>query len=523
LWEGVFAIAGQLPASGDPMKPRFTLHPLVILCIVVVLLAGELASGTASYFASMAAVCILSVCLTYNTLGGLGSISGIAFTRFALSTVVISQFGKVLVFERADQNLDVPQLTITVYAVYFLSLALGVFAFSKVRLLLPKPAEPETETQSKYLYLMALVGGLLGTFTMTALDFAGGAGQVSLDHGLARALAYLLPFSLVLAVDHRIKETKGQHSCGWMALWPTLAMIAVSFTLAGRSPFLEPFLIIFLTCFVRNYKFRRRHYAAAVGLTVFFFGFLSPYYLYARQFQVHTTLREQISAMIQQLTLAPAEWDNIQHTVGEQALATPGLVNYFATPGAVTLNRFALIGPDSTLINACSTGYHYGFTSLWLEFVTNVPRFIYPNKPTIGSNGFLGHLDGQESDWAETTNSTVTPISDSYGAFGFVGVAAFAFLVVPFVFIVFESVFDMRRPWGTVGAALFLFEFTEGAMGYRISDLKEPVYIVIISICMAWLVKMIPATGDRVVSLRLGGKDVVSSGALEGQASESTL
>jgi len=81
----------------------------------------------------------------------------------------------------------------------------------------------------------------------------------------------------------------------------------------------------------------------------------------------------------------------------------------------------------------------------------------------------------------------------------------------------------MRRPWGTVGAALFLFEFTEGAMGYRISDLKEPVYIVIISICMAWLVKMIPATGDRVVSLRLGGKDVVSSGALEGQASESTL
>jgi hypothetical protein len=113
-------------------------------------------------------------------------------------------------------------------------------------------------------------------------------------------------------------------------------------------------------------------------------------------------------------------------------------------------------------------------------------------------NGYLGHLDGQESDAFETTHSTITPVSDSYGAFGWIGVVLFAFLGIPAIFVVYESMFDIRRPWGTVVAAGFLGALTEGSMGIKLTDIliKGPIYILIISWVAAWCVKMIPATGD---------------------------
>jgi hypothetical protein len=88
------------------MTRTWTLPPLAVFAVVVFVFAGELLSGTNLYFASMASLAIVCACVTYNILRGLGSISGIAFARFALSTLVISQVGKVLVLERADQNLD---------------------------------------------------------------------------------------------------------------------------------------------------------------------------------------------------------------------------------------------------------------------------------------------------------------------------------------------------------------------------------------------------------------------------------
>jgi len=196
------------------------------------------------------------------------------------------------------------------------------------------------------------------------------------------------------------------------------------------------------------------------------------------------------------------------------------LVNYFETPGAATLNRFALIGPDSTLINACSTGFHYGFTSIKLDLLAEVPRFLFPNKPEIGSNKYLGHLDGQESDSFETTNSTITPISDSFGAFSWAGVVVFPFLVWPALFVVYESIFDMRRPWGTVATALLLFGLTEGSMGNSVTEslIKSPAYVLILSWGATWIIKMIPVVGDRTVLTRKMNAQPVSLGS---QPSES--
>jgi hypothetical protein len=487
-----------------------------MFAVVLFLVVGELASGTNVYFVSMMAIAVVSACVTYNFLGGFRTISGIAFTSFALGSLVISQIGKVVLFERADENLDVPQVTITVYAVYFASLMLGTFVFSRLRFPLPRPAEPETPTQSKYLYFVSLTGGLIGSAGEMAMDLAQGSQSTSLTHAYARALAYLLPFSLVLAVDNRIRSTNGRHCFGWLALWPTLAIMVEGFVISSRLSFLEPVGIVFLTCYLRSFTFRKSHRVAGIVAVTFFFVILSPYYLYSRGWRGDGTIRGQASTMLNVLESAPDQWASIKAIVGNAALETPGTVNYFATPGAVTVNRFAKIGPDSTLINACATGFHYGFTSIGLDLATQVPRFLYPNKPEFGSNPYLGHLDGQESDTFETTNSTVTSVADSYGAFSWFGAVVFPFVVMPLVFVVNESMFDITRPWGTVAVVLLILGISEGSMGADVvvSMIKNPLYVIIISWCAMWVVRIIPAMGDRAVRLRTGDTEAVSTDAL---------
>jgi hypothetical protein len=487
------------------MIRKWTLSPLSVFGVAVFMFAGELLAGTNLYFASMASLAVLCVCVTYNVLNGLGSASGIAFTRFALSTLVIAQVGKVLVLERADKNLDTPNVVISVYALFFFSLMVGTMVFSRLRVPLPKPAEPETPTQSRYLYVVTFIGGLAGMALGWLAWWRGEAGATSLAHGVSLILSKLLSFSILLAVDHRIRSTDGRQFFGWMALWPTLVMEVNGFLWASRQGFVEPIAVIFLTCYLRNFSFRKRHMAIAAGLAAIFFAYVSPFYLYSRTGRTSPTAGELASTMIETLRMAPSQWSTIKYQVSSEVVGNTNSVSYFSSPSAVTLNRFALIGPDSTLISVCATGFHYGFTSLKLDLLSEIPRILYRDKPAIGSEQYLGQLDGQEiGSEGGTTYSTITMIADSYGAFNWAGLAISGFLVIPAIFVVYESMFDTRKPWGTLAMVTLLIGLTEGSIGHMLISLviKAPVYILALSWVSMWIVRMIPASGDRHVAAK---------------------
>jgi len=90
------------------MDRPFRITAAMLFTGISILAAGELAAGTKPEFVVMMAGTILCAAVTFNILGGLRTISGIAFTGFALCTIVISQFAKVLFFEAADKNLEAP-------------------------------------------------------------------------------------------------------------------------------------------------------------------------------------------------------------------------------------------------------------------------------------------------------------------------------------------------------------------------------------------------------------------------------
>ncbi|HTX42880.1 MAG TPA: hypothetical protein VMD25_13675 [Acidobacteriaceae bacterium] len=468
------------------MNRRFTLSPLVILGLVNFLILGELVSGTGLYFVGMMAIAVLSICLTYNLLGGLGTIGGIAFTSLALNSIVISQFAKVAMFEAADLNLRNPDLTITVYAVFYLSLLAGTFLFGWIRVRLPRPLEPTSSSHSNALYIVSLVVGFIATFALAAAALAGRKAQESIGHGFSRAFSYLLLFSLVLAVDQRIRDTEGRHCFGWAALWPSLAIAAFGFLGASRQGFVEAPLIVTVTCYLRGYKFRRKHYLAGVAFVAVLFLIVSPYYLWSRSWrnQEHS-VGSELSVMTNLLVSAPSQWESIRETVlSEMSQSSENGGEYYSRAGTVTLNRLALIAPDSALIDACSRGFHYGWPVVESDLLSGFPHFLRRGT-TVPIEGawYRASIAGLQSSDEENVFISMTGIADSYGAFGWVSVIFFPLLVIPAVFVVYDSMFDLSRPWGTVAVVTLIFEFIVASMGAMISSvlIMTPVYLLAIS------------------------------------------
>jgi len=92
----------------------------------------------------------------------------------------------------------------------------------------------------------------------------------------------------------------------------------------------------------------------------------------------------------------------------------------------------------------------------------------------------------------------ITAIGDSFGAFGWLGVMVVGLIGFPTVFIIYESMFDMRRPWGIVAAGSFCFQFSQiGMSGILLLAVRSTTSILLLSYLMGALVRMIPVRGDQ--------------------------
>jgi hypothetical protein len=487
----------------------FKLSPFVICTSVSLLVIGELVVGTSLYFTAMMAIAMLSIGVTYNLLGGLSSFSGIIFTFFALCTIVISQFAKVLLLEAADKNLEVPQLTISLYAVFYLSAMVGTFLFGKVRLRLPKPAESLTGAQTSLLYGVSLSVGLVATVIFETYVMTSAHSNYNSAQGAGLAFAPLLLFSLVIAIDNRIKLTGGKHSVDLSVLIPSIALVLFGFFDTSRGGMIRPTVVYFFACYCRGYRLGKRHYLVIASGIVLFFYFIAPLELFTRSFIYDQPLSARIYIVFHTLAthFDPTELRN----AASQGYQTEGAAReeYYSRPGTYVLSRLSLIQPDSYLIEACSNGSHYGFASIEIGLLQNIPSFLYKGKrrdtgPADYLEGIVGGGDNPNQLFP-----TFSAVADSYGAFGWLGVVLVPLFLLPMAFIVYESIFDFSRPWGTVALGILLLSFTETSLtGLLILILRTPLYLVLLSYLVVGLVKMVPIRGERAIGLRPGSPDL---------------
>jgi len=472
--------------------------PLALLVTVLALAAGELACGTQLYFVTMMAVTLLSIGITYNMLGGLSRISGVMFAAMAAVRIVISQFAKVILHEPADHNLEVPYLTITVYAVFFLSAMAGVFLFGRLRPGLPRPWEPRTGPETRLLYFVALIGGVVASVIFCIDQFGDIEQTDSLSNGFALLFQYLLLFSIVLAIDDRIRKTRGKHSLGVWVIISCLAAEFFAYIQTSRGAEATPVVIYFLSCYVRGYRFRKKHYFAGLLFAILFQTVFSPVDLYMRPFMYVRTFQERLTWGYQFLKSPPA-WIDIQNAQLEAQTQTSS-DEYYSTPDTFVLSRLSQIRPDSDLIAACSNGFRYGFHALKMDLLRQIPRIFYRNKPELGSELYIESLVGVGGNTDKAIHWAFTSTSDAFGAFGWLGVVLFPLFVLPAAFVVYDRMFDMARPWGTValaGAAL--------AGGAQMSEtlmlmIKQPLYLWVLSVLTVGIGRFVAGSGERRIS-----------------------
>jgi hypothetical protein len=481
------------------MLAQHKIPSVVLLSVVLLLSIGELVAGTSVSFVAMMAAAMLCIGITYNMLGGSSTIGGIFFAAYALDTLVISQFAKVLFYEASDKDLEVPQLTMAIYMVFYLCVMVGTFLFGRFRLNLPKPLDTETRSQAGLLYTVSVSVGLLATSGI----LQGAQTQHSAERNFTLVFSSLLLFSIVLAVIGRVTDTGGQHSFGLKVFFPWAAYMVLGFLGTSRSGVVVPNFVYFVTCYASGYRFKRRHYLTVVLSIVALVTVISPVEMYLRQFREESSFRERNAVILQHLAALP-DWSSVKEATEVANSAGGDLgASYFDRPGTFILSRVSMIRMDSVLIDTCSRGLHYGFAGLKNDLLMQIPYSLYKNKPVTSSSGYLGHLTGVTSDEIDNGYASFSAISDSYGAFGWWGVIMFGLFAFPAIFIIYESMFDMRRPWGIVAMGILVSTGVGASMGNLAGlALRTPIEILLVSYLVVGIVRMIPNKGDQYVALK---------------------
>ncbi len=478
------------------MQKQYKLSLTVIFGTVFFLAIAQIATGTSVPFAMEVAGTLICIGLTFNVLGGISSVGGIAFSGFALTTIVISQFAKVLFFEPAQKNLEAPDLTIQVYFVFYLSVLVGTFVYGRLRIKLPKPLEPTTEAQSDLLYIISLVIGVISMTVYEYYDALEGE-QTSQAHSIGLAFSSLLLLAIVMGVQGRIKKTDGRHSLGIKAILPWVPVVFFGFIETSRSRMLLPAVVYALTCFVSGYRFKRRHYLAALAGIILFQLFISPLEIYSREYVRQEDFRGRIYEAFFLAVNIPS-WTVVRQASQGGKSGESTREEYYDRPGTFVLSRLSAIRADSNMISACAHGYHYGFEPLKTDLLHNLPRFLYKDKPDYDSAAFTGRVTGINPDEIQDTEAMITAVSDSFGAFGWIGVVAVGLIAFPVSFIIYESMFDIRRPWGIVAIGGFCTTFSQVSLGGLLqSSIRTPIAIVLLSYLIGIILRMIPVQGAK--------------------------
>ena len=342
----------------------------------------------------------------------------------------------------------------------------------------------ESGTERNTLFWISFLIGSSATliYNLTAGGYSTRT-QVTTRESIALAFSPLLLFSLILAVGERIRSSEGRHSVNLKVAMSWSALLLFGLIDSVRSVTVIPTIAYILKAYLSGYKFKVRHYAfGAVGL-IFFSLLISPFQLVARRLASAPTLRERAIAVY---SLAQALHSPVALAAAYDAIRTQEAGRYreqYFNNNSMLLNRMAMIRPDSALISATNSGYHYGFKAVKIDFELMLPSFIDKTKPIYGSSNFLGHVAGEAGEKDDVVQIAFTVIADSFGAFGWFGVIFVPLFGFTLIFILYDSMFpNLGTEWATVALAMLISLFGEVLVGRIIWLLiRIPVQLVVTS------------------------------------------
>jgi hypothetical protein len=439
-------------ASVAVYRPRLAeikMPPLVLGMVVFALILGASMlwrgnnvafTGLVVYFTAIGAV-------TVQMLGGLFNLLGASVFVLMIQNVLISQTAKVLFGERGDINLIHPITTMTVYCTGLTALFLAAVLYKSLGLnkLRPIVAPFEDLGRLRVLAIVLTVFAVVREVLLQRLGvFEGGGVFVGGIVGPLRQLGFLTTLGVAAGTAYVILASNGRRCVGPLNFIAMIPATVSGVLLAVRQEMALTFMAFILTLVAFKFKLRVLHYAVIGILAYVFFFILSPYALYARsEGGVRVgTLEERLQKAFNGLLEVTANPGKYQERAASHNYNDPWdyhRLSYYGKPNPL-LDRYSMIVLVDAVVDGVLVRGHTGMTTIVPGFQMLVPRFLYPDKPPLGTANYVAARGrGIMTALDPHTQPTVGFMSDAFLAFGMPGVFVISFMI-GFVYYVVYSV-----------------------------------------------------------------------------------
>lgn len=414
----------------------------------------EIYQGTSMIFALSAFVFIVLSGVAFNLAGGLSRSSGGYIFFYATEAVIAGLVIKAVLGEPADSNLAYPVLTMQVYAGTMISLIVAVLVARKLTLKRPLLVNVvAVENMGDAAYGCLLTG--LAIFAL-ALVIPVQSGSVM---SALQQINRFLPMAMILGIVYEMRRTGGRRSIN-----PAVAIAGFSIFGQGLVGFSKEGIFTPLACWFiatasMGYRFSKAQFVGLLAVTFFMVHYLVPYSQYGR-----TLAGEDVGDRVHVVLTLLGDLDGTRAKYKETA-EDRDVVGYFNKSQGF-FDRLQMMGPDDALHGLTERVGPIGPAGIVFGFQNVVPRFLWPDKPTIKAGNLYARQMGMISPDDTTTGISFSPAGEAYHIGGWFGVFFWAPVIWILLFIVFDSLCgDTRQsPWGLLALAIFAHAAPEGGI-----------------------------------------------------------
>jgi hypothetical protein len=445
------------------------------LALVQIALGGE--SLPSTIFAGATFFGLLSV-QAAGAITAIGLLNLLLVGRFLLGAYFIKN---LLMSEPISARLLAPEATAEVMLLGFAGVWLGTLAVR--RFVRPIPIFADT-TDPRRLLSLAIVFVAFGTLSSVAVRIVGSDDALGGIWGLAKSLAPVRIFALpaLMLYYWRINTQK------WLTHPAVLSLVFLLLVLgvlsSSKQSMAEP-LAAYIFMAIARYGWRHplAWIGIPIGLVIFQF-FIFPISQYARQAGAENkNAREAAMAtadIVYGYLTEPAYREYIQRFADGSDRTEKPLSYLSDKVGAY--GRMAMIGETDRLVNATETFGPTGWDTIGDALLLQVPYFIYPNKPQLGTNNFLGRYTGDLPPEDVTTQVSFGFMANAFNTFGLPVVLPFSAITTFFVLGVLALMASgpvYLSPWSIAAVIGAHQSYVEASFSGQFGVIHAPVFAAI--------------------------------------------
>lgn len=472
--------------QANPIGIAFSWKDVFWAVALAVLGAGQLLQGVDPLFTGLILASAVFWLLAVRFCGGPTTLTGAAIGYVGLQHIAVSQYAKLLFWQRPDTPLFDPIKTGAIYAICFGGICLACWLltqkpFSQIRSALPN------DLPADRLKVLAIV--------CTALMIVRYLGSPQLGVGGIRFLMnfeFISPMAAAATAAYTVTESQGRKFLNWLGC----IVISVPFTVAilgfQRREAVFAIVVMLAVSFAYGFRFRPRHFIWGVVLVYFFQFIFFPFALYYRSNIKRTSdlgvnLVRAWEALTEVASNPLKYQDEKLYRPTVEDWYTQRMMYYDLRPNP-TLDRLSLIIVTDALVRATDQLGPTGWGTIMAGVDMVVPRVFNEDKELLGtSNPIAQRAPGLVSEVDRGTQITMGFFAEAYQCFKWTGVILIPFLTTLVSFFALRITVGnelKNNLWAGSFIVGFPWMFSEGTLQQVIISIGQNLPL---SCLFAWL------------------------------------